>query len=159
MGKRRFFQTLFTLSIALKGIDGVLELIGGLVFIILKKQHIINILSRFFHYDLFNIPNQTILKWVTYISNGLTTNIKIFISVVLICSGFIKILLSVSLLLRKLIAFPIALGFLVVLFIYQMAQMFYTPSLFLNFFNFFDAIVILVIWREYIHLKRTREMR
>lgn len=154
MKRNGIFQTLFTLSIILKGIDGVVELVGGLVFVILKKQHILDIIFGFLNYDLFKIPNETILEWVTYVSNELTTSVKILISMILICNGVIKIVLSINLLLKNLVAFPISIAFLIILLIYQIIQTFYTPSLFLNLFNVFDFIVILLIWREYTRLKK-----
>ena len=159
MLKRKIVQHLFNFFIFIKGIDGLIELLGGLVFILLKKEVLIRIISHIFHYDLFDIPNKVILKWVTAISNALTTNVQIFISIVLIGSGLIKMVISFNLLRRKIAIFPIAIGFLLLLYIYQIIQMFYTPSIFMYLFNLFDAIVILVIYLEYRHLKKNREFR
>lgn len=152
--KYQIFQVLFTISIVLKGIDGVVEFTGGLIFAILTKESIVNIISSFLEYDIFEIPNQTLIRWITDISHALTSNIKIFISIVLIGSGFIKFILSINLLLRKLIAFHIGFAFLITLFIYQIVQMFFTPRPFLFAMNAFDGIVIFLIWRQYVHLKK-----
>ncbi len=156
MKNNRIVHILFNISMILKWIDGFFELLGGLAFVILKKEHILRLISHILNYNLFNIPNETISRWVTEISNALTTNIKIFISIILICNGAIKIILATSLLLKKLFAFPLAVAFLIILLLYQIIQMFYTPSLYLGLFNLFDSAVILVIWLEYQHLKKTK---
>lgn len=157
--KQRLVHILFTLSLVLKAIDGFIEFAGGLVFVFLKNADIIDLISKFLHYNLFKISNEKILDWVTYLSREFTTSIHIFISVILICSGFTKLVLALTLLMRKLFAFPFTLIFLCLLLIYQIVQTFYTPSLILYAFNIIDFIVILVIWREYIHLKKVNGFR
>lgn len=150
-------QTLFSASIIIKCIDGLIELAGGLSFIILDTDTIVEMWSRLLHYNLFHIHNVEILKLVTAASNALTTNVKVFISTILICNGFAKVTMAVPLFFRKLYAFPISLIFLVILLIYSIVQTFYTPSIYLTLFNIFDAAVILVIWLEYLHLKKTKK--
>jgi len=156
--KKRALQFFFTLSIILKGIDGIIEFFGGLIFITLKKQSILNIVSSILHYKLFNIPNATLFKWVNEFSHIFTTDFRIFVSIVLICNGFIKVLISVSLLMKKLVAFPLAVGFLILLLIYQIIQIFYSPSYLLIILTGFDIIVIILIWKEYLFLKKNKKM-
>lgn len=156
--REKVFRLLFTLSMILKCIDGVFELVGGLTFEILKKESILKMISTFLkHEKTFQIPNETILKWVTSISHVLSTNLRLFLSIILIGNGIIKIVLSISLLLRKYIAFPIALIFLTGLYVYQIVQTIYTPSPFLYFLDAFDLAVILVILKEYMRLKKEKK--
>ncbi len=156
--KQKLFQVLFNLSMIIKGIDGLFELAGGLAFIFLKKEHLLNLISKISHYNVLNISNHTFHKLANAASKVFETDIKNFIIVVLVCNGFIKIVIAGSLFLRIKRAFPYALVFLFALLVYQVVQMFYSPSLFLWLFNAFDALVILVIWAEYEHLKKTRKL-
>lgn len=152
--EHRFLQFLFTLTIVLKGIDGLFELIGGLFFVILKTPKLIDIISDILNYNIFHIPNDTIFDWVEKVSHALDTHVKVFIAILLIGNGVIKIALSINLLIRKLIVFPISIFFLILLLIYQTLQFIHTPSIYLFLFNLYDTIIIYVIWREYLYLKK-----
>jgi uncharacterized membrane protein len=155
----RVLQILFNISIVLKGVDGLIELIGGVLFAILEKEVILKLIIDFLSYDLFKIPNKTVLELATTVSHDLDTSIRNFIIAVLIGNGFIKIAFAIGLLLRKMFIFPISIIFLIGLLIYQIIQTFYTPSLYLIFFNLFDFAVIVVIWLQYIHLKKSKKFR
>ncbi|MBI2743904.1 MAG: DUF2127 domain-containing protein [Chlamydiales bacterium] len=150
---------LFNLAIILKGIDGLLEFVGGLFFVFLKKQGVLDSISKVLHYNLFKISNESVLDFVDYMSQMLSTSTFIFISAILIGNGVVKMLVSVGLLLRKFLAFIVAIVFLMLLLVYQIVECFYTPSLVLDMFTLFEALVIYVIWREYRYLKRTRGFR
>ena len=128
------------------------------VEVTLKKEEILTLVSNILHYNLLRIPNQTIFNMVSHLSEALTANIKVFISVVLICNGLIKMILSANLLMRKMLAFPIAMVFLLLLLIYEIIQLFYTPSIYLALFILFDAIIVIVIWREYVYLKKNHKL-
>jgi len=157
--KQRIYQVFFNLSMIVKGIDGVIELAGGLAFIFLNRENILNLLSHIYDYNMLDISNHTFLSLATAVSKAFETNVKNFIIVILVCNGFVKIGMSISLFMRYLKVFPVALVFLSVLFVYQIVQLFYTPSLFLILFNVFDALVILVIWAEYNQLKKSRKFQ
>jgi uncharacterized membrane protein len=142
-----------------KGINGLIELAAGLTFEILPKESLLELFERFLKSEkVFQFPNETIQNWVISASHALNTNLRLFISIILIGNGVIKIILSISLLLRKFIAFPIALIFLVGLYIYQIIQTVYTPTFLLYFLDVFDLFVIAVVWKEYLRLKKERKI-
>lgn len=153
--KEKFFELLFTLSMILKGIDGIIELLGGIAFAALNKEKMLQWFYDFLmKQKAFDISNETILNWVTAFSHALQTNVRVFITIILIGNGLIKIVMAIALLMRKYAAFPWSLFFLIVLYIYQIVQTIQSPSWFLYFFDAFDLAIILVIWKEYRRLKK-----
>lgn len=156
--KERVFELLFSLSMVLKAIDGIIELLGGIAFAALNKEKMLQWFYDFLMNEKsFQIPNETILKWVNAFSQALSTNMRVFISVILIGNGLIKIVMAIALLMRKYGAFPWSLFFLIVLYIYQIIQTIESPSWFLYFFDAFDLAIILVIWKEYLRLKKEKK--
>jgi uncharacterized membrane protein len=157
--KEKVFELLFSLSMILKGIDGIIELLGGIAFAAVNKEKMLQWFYDFLMNEkAFQISNETILKWVTAFSDALQTNVRVFITIILIGNGIIKIVMAIALLMRKYAAFPWSLFFLVLLFVYQIVQTIQSPSWFLYFFDAFDFAIILVIWKQYLLLKKDNKI-
>jgi uncharacterized membrane protein len=119
---RGLLDTTFEVSIILKGLDGLLELVGGLLLLAVSPATI---------------------------GNGLTGSAVRFAAAYLLVHGIVKVFLVVALLRNKLWAYPWLIFTLVVFIGYQLYRIALVPSAWLIALTVFDAFVVWLTWREW----------
>ena len=139
----------YEIGIIIKGIDGTLELIGGILVLTLSPGTILNI-THFFSQevlsgDKYNFIANSIEKTGHHLASGETT----FAALFLLTHGLVKVVLVACLLLNKLWAYPWALGVLSLFLIYQIYLLVTKPTFGMAFLSVLDAIIIFLVWREW----------
>jgi uncharacterized membrane protein len=140
---KSFVHRAFWLSLFLKGLDGALQLAGGVVVLIFEP----GTLGKAY-------------RWLTRFLLGKSSHnaeadfhisIEILVCIYLLSHGIIKVLLVYGLLKEKLWVFPAALvgfGFFLTLEIYRIYQHFYWAILILMCIDVFVVTMVILEWKK-----------
>ena len=147
----------FRAGIAIKGFDGLLECIGGVLILFIKPSS----LNEFFRvaalHDLPGKYDEIILAHLFHWTQSLAQGGKVFASVYLITHGLSKAILVTGLWMNKLWAYPLTIVVFGIFCVYQMHRYTHTHSIFLVLLTIFDLILMYLTWKEYVKLKRERD--
>jgi len=147
---------LFDLGVIIKGIDGALEVAGGVMFVLVKPQTLNAMVLFLTAHEISEDPADLVANLLRHSVRHLSSNTTLFAGVYLLGHGFTKLFLVVGLLRGKLWAYPAALWFLAALVVYQLYRILLTHSLALTGLTAFDLVVMSLIWHEYHFRKQAR---
>jgi uncharacterized membrane protein len=139
----------FRLGILLKGLDGVVEIIGGSLFLCFSRGQLADFIGRVTRGELLEDPDDLIANSLRHAFDHLSTSSKVFVAVYLLGHGVVKLLLVVGLWRRKQWVYPFACVMLIGFIGYQTWRMFRHFSAGLCIFTFLDGIILALIWNEY----------
>jgi len=140
---------IFEIGIILKGLDGVLETIGGLLLLALTPATINHLVSRLTQHELSEDPNDFIASHLLGYANGLTGSAVTFAALYLLVHGIVKIVLIAALLRNQIWAYPWMIGFLLLFIGYQLYRLVLSPTFGLSALTIFDAVIVWLTWREW----------
>jgi len=146
--RRETVHRLFDASLVIKGVDGVLEITGGLLFI-LSPGTVTGVVAVLTAHELSRKPDNWIAHSAERWLNNFTSNTQHFVSTYLIVHGLIKLLLVLGLWREQRWAFPASLVFLGIFVVYQFYRVAHTHSLTLLTLAILDIAVMVLIYREY----------
>lgn len=130
----------------MKGLDGVLQTIGGFFLWFLSPATLNHMVQSVLHYWI--VPSYLSDRLFDGAQHFATTG-KTFAAVYLFSHGLVKIAIVVALWLNKLWAYPLGLIVFTGFIVYQCYRYTYTHSVWLIWLSVFDAIVVYLTWREY----------
>jgi uncharacterized membrane protein len=155
---RHALDETFRASLVLKGIDGALELIGGLLLLLVSPTTMDRIARDLFQHELSEDPSDFFARHVLHVTANLHAT-RTFGAVYLLAHGVAKLVMVVGLWRRQRWAYPFALIFLIAFIVYQLYRMTFAPSTGLALLTVFDVFVVLLVWRDYgEHRRRTDGM-
>src|SRR3954452_6665806 len=139
----------FEIGIILKGLDGLLELIGGALLVAVSPATINRIVGALTQHELSEDPRDVIAIHLLRVSHGLTGAAVGFAAVYLLLHGIVKVVLVLALLRNKVWAYPWTIAFLVAFIGYQLYRIALHPTPGLIALTIFDAVIVWLTWREY----------
>ena len=145
----RFYEV----GILIKGLDGVLELIGGVLLLVLSSGTILHITHVLTRGELGEDPHNFLALHAQHIGQQLAQGHNGFAAIFLLTHGAVKVGLVICLLLNKLWAYPLGLVLLILLLIYQVYQLAVGPGVGMAFLSVLDVIIIWLVWREWQKVK------
>ena len=148
MKLKRLQATLFKTAIIIKGIDGIIEVIAGF-FLFFESNFISGIIRKIFEHELSEEPSDVIANFLINAAQNISLSSQHFIALYLLIHGLIKMGLVYALLKKIMWAYPLSLVFLSLLIIFQVVRFCFTHSVILLFFTLLDAVIVLVIRKEY----------
>ena len=154
--REKWLRRLFKIGVVLKGIDGVLETIGGTVFLCLGRAALSRFVTMITRPILLEDPDDWLATSLRHAFKHLAPDAKLFGSIYLLVHGAVKIFLVISLLRGKLWAFPTAMAVLLAFMVYQGYRLSAHFSWFLVGLTALDGVILLLIWHEYLYLKHRR---
>jgi len=140
---------IFEIGIILKGLDGVLEAIGGLLLLAVTPATINRLVARLTQHELSEDPNDFIARHLLGYAHGLTGSAVTFAAVYLLVHGIVKIVLVAALLRNQVWAHPWMIGFLHIFIGYQLYRLALAPTFWLTALTIFDAVIVWLTWREW----------
>ncbi len=140
----------FAVGITLKGLDGVLEVIGGVLLLVVSPATIDRLTKALTEHELSEDPHDFLATHLLHASSGLTGSALRFGAAYLLSHGVVKIVLVAALLRNKLWAYPWMIAFLVAFIAYQVYRMTFAPSIGLVAFTVFDMAIVWLTYREYL---------
>ena len=139
----------FHVSVFLKGLVSLVEIIGGLLAFFVPLSYVTNLMVHLSQGELMEDPGDFIATHLTQMAQQLSVASGTFIALYLLSRGLIKLFLVVALLKNQLWAYPSSLIVLGLFVAYQVFQIILAFSAFLLALTIFDLIVMWFIWREY----------
>lgn len=150
-------EKVFRLLVWLKGLDAVLELIGGILLFVVSPRAIGTVAQFLTQHELSEDPHDFIANTLLTASASLTHNhVSLFGALYLLSHGIVKIILVWAVLRDKLWAYPWMIAFLGVFVVYQIYRLVIrvTPGLLI--LTLFDMVIIWLTVREYHRLQASR---
>lgn len=145
---------LFEISVLLKGVHALLELLGGMLFYFVSTDAITKTVLALTQEELLQDPHDLVANFLLQSAQSLSVGGKTFAAFYLLSHGVIKLILVVSLLRDKLWAYPASIVVLGLFMTYQLYRFTFTHSLGLIALTVFDLIVLALVWHEYSLIRR-----
>jgi len=139
----------FEVGVLLKGFDGILEVIGGLLLLLIKPAFISHLAAIVTQHELSEDPHDFIATHILHSTQTLGRGALVFAAIYLLSHGITKIILVVEILRNRLWAYLgliyLTLGFIV----YQSYRLSFSHSLALALFTVYDVIIVYLTVLEY----------
>lgn len=139
----------YEIGILLKGIDGILELVGGVLLLVIPPNTIDAITTFLTQHELSQNPNDFIATHVLQYGHDLTHGSHAFAAAFLLTHGLVKIVLVGALLRNYPWAYPFAIITLGLFIAYQVYRMVVEPTWGMAFLTVLDIVITWLIWREW----------
>jgi uncharacterized membrane protein len=139
----------FEIALILKGLDGVLELVGGVALLLIPRGRLVGWAAALTQHELSEDPHDFVATHLLDSAHHLTAGGLIFAAVYLLAHGVVKVVLVAAVLRNKLWAYPWMIGFLLVFIGYQAYRFALQPGWGLVLLTVFDAFIVWLTWREY----------
>lgn len=147
--RRRLLDTTFWVSLVLKGLDGVLEMIGGVLLLLVSPAQLGTVARLLTQHELAEDPTDFIATHLLHLASHLTEGATLFGAAYLLAHGLVKVVLVSAVLRDKLWAYPWMIAFLLVFIAYQLVVLVVGFSWGLAVLTAFDGFVVWLTWREY----------
>ena len=145
----------FAIGIIAKGLNGLTELVGGLLLLFVTPGGIHHLAAVITQGELSEDPHDVIARYILHTANGLTGSAVLFGAIYLLAHGAVKVVLVIALLLNKLWAYPCLIVVLLIFIGYQLYRIALDPSPGLIALTIFDTLIVALTWREYRRQRRT----
>ena len=147
----------FKIGLVLKGLDGVLEVVGGILLLFLSPDAIEHLVRMLTAHELSEDPHDLVARYLLHTTAHLNHGTTLFGAIYLLSHGIAKIVLVALVLRDKLWAYPWLIGLLLAFIAYQLYQITAVHfSAGLTALTVFDAVLVWLTWREY-RAKRARQ--
>jgi len=150
---------LFEIVVALKGLDGLLELVVGVALLLVTPASINHLVRTLTAHELAQDPTDFVSTHLVTAAAHLSRSSTIYGGIYLVVHGAAKGALVVLVLLDKLWAYLAMIVLLGVFIVYQLVQIIDNPGLGLIALTAFDGLVAALTWREYRAKRRAAELR
>ncbi len=149
----RLVHVVFLIGVIGKGIDGVLETIGGVALFFVDPNQINHWVRALTAHELSEDPDDVVARYLRDAAHRLSPHTKTFGAAYLLVHGLIKVGLVGGLLRRRLWAYPAAMAAFLAFVIYQIYRYSLTGADSLLFLSALDVVVIVLTWLEYRRLR------
>ncbi len=147
--KSQLRELLFRISVALKGLHAVLEIVGGIALLVVSPALILRVIEFLTQDEIAEDPRDLVANYLLDAARHLSLGSQHFAAYYLLSHGVIKAFLVAALLKSKLWAYPLALTVFGAFIAYQLYRFTFTHSTGLIALSLFDLVVIWLIWLEY----------
>jgi uncharacterized membrane protein len=146
---------LFRVVIALKGLDGLLEVLGGILLLFLEPEQLAGIGRFLTQHELSEDPHDVVANLVLHGASSLSAgHATLFGAFYLLSHGLVKVVLVWAVLRDRLWAYPWMIAFLGIFIVYQAYRIVVRITLGMVLLTLFDLVVVWLTVREY---RRNRE--
>ncbi|HEV2751968.1 MAG TPA: DUF2127 domain-containing protein [Gemmatimonadales bacterium] len=151
--RERIVHLLFEIGVIAKGIDGVLEIVGGVLLLLISPTQLHYIARILTQHELSEDPHDIVANYILHSSQGLSAGVKLFGAIYLLWHGVVKGGLVTALLLKRRWAYPTAIVAFLLFLVYQLYRYSHTSAPELLLLSVLDVVVILLTWFEYRRLR------
>lgn len=144
------FDKVFEGGIILKGIDGGLEFLGGLLVLFVSPAALHHFTTFITHRELVEDPHDKIANLLLHATSHYSAGGRTFLVIYLWLHAAIKLIAVFGILKNQLWAYPFSLITLGLLVVYQLYDIFFVKlSVGMIVLTVFDVLILWLIWREY----------
>lgn len=153
--QHRLLDRVFEISIVVKGINGVIELIAGVALFFLDPQWIRTAWTGFTAHLVVGHEHSPIWQWFVHLADALDTKATVFAAIYLLLHGVIKVVLVWALLKELMWAYPWMLATLCAFIAYQCYELIVHFSWWMLALTVFDILIVALTAREWqLHRQR-----
>ncbi|MGH3719519.1 MAG: DUF2127 domain-containing protein [Pseudonocardiaceae bacterium] len=156
--RRSTTERLFRVAIAMKGLDGGLQLLAGIVLIFLPAAAITRLADTVVNRELVGDPTGKLAVHLHAAADHFAGGSRSFAITYLLLHGIIKIVLVAALWRKLMAAYPIAVAALGAFVVYEVLRAIHTRSIALPIFAALDLVIIFLVVKEYLQLRRERRL-
>jgi uncharacterized membrane protein len=149
MAVSRSLDRTFKISVGLKGLDGALETVGGLLLLFVQPATLQHWARTFTEHELSRDPHDFFARHLLHSTGQLTHGKALYASIYLLSHGLSKVVLVVAVLRGQLWAYPGIMILLLAFIVYQLYEISIHFTVGLTLLTIFDAFVVWLTWREY----------
>ncbi|RWZ79252.1 MAG: DUF2127 domain-containing protein [Candidatus Chaera renei] len=157
LSRRQLLHDSFLISISLKGLNGLAEVIGGVTLFFVSPQQMQRLIEILTQHELRQDPNDWLANQLLRGGEHITAGGISFAAVYLLAHGIPKLAAVAALLKGKLWAYPFSLAVLGGFIVYQLYYLATKPGIGMVLLTGFDILVVVLIWLEYRAKRRERE--
>ena len=139
---------------AVKGIDGLIELIGGITLLLVSQAEVQKVIAAVVTRDLLGPPDGSLARHFVAGTAEFASGDRTFAVLYLLLHGVLKVALVIALLRHWLPAYPVAIVVLGLFVVYELYRATQTGSVLLPVLAVVDIAVIVLVVREYRALRR-----
>lgn len=154
--RARIIHVAFDIGVIVKGIDGVLEMIGGALLFVVRPDQLRRAARLLTLHELTEDPRDAVANYLLHASQRLSPGATSFGAIYLLWHGVVKVGLVTALLLRQRWAYPVAVGAFLLFLLYQVYRYAHTHAPELLVLSALDVLVILLTLLEYGRLRAGR---
>ena len=122
-GASKLMHRIFDVVVVLKGLDGVLEIIGGIALLFVQTGVIVALATALTAHELSEDPHDFVANLLTHWAASFGHSTQMFIAAYLLFHGIAKVTLATFLLMGKSWAYPAALTFFLVFVAYAVYRL------------------------------------
>lgn len=149
----KYLHAAFEIGIILKGLDGIFEILGGILLLIIKPAQIVTIVQILTQHELAQDSRDLVANYLVNASHQLSVSAELFGAVYLLSHGIIKAVIVVGLLKNKYWVYPISIVIFCIFGAYQIYRYTYSHSAGLLLLTILDVVVIFLTYHEYRYIK------
>lgn len=142
----------FNIGIVIKGLDGLLELVGGGALLLTSQPAIHHVVALLTQRELIEDPHDLVANHLLHFAQQFSLDSRHFAGVYLLAHGLVKIAMVVGLLRGLRWSYPVAVVLMTAFIGYQGYRLFHQPSPLLALLTVTDVTVTCLIVREWRHL-------
>lgn len=141
----------FAIGIIAKGLDGIIEIVGGLLLLAATPDAIDRLLTAITREELAEDPSDFLATRLLHLSasDTFTAGGLRFAAIYLLAHGVVKVVLVAAVLRDKLWAYPWMIGFLLLFIGYQLYRIAVDPTAGMIALTAFDAVLTWLATREW----------
>jgi len=153
MPRSRIPHILFDISVVTKGLDGALEILGGVLLILFNPTQIHSLIRALTEHELSEDPRDLVATYLRNSTQHLAAGTQAFAASYLLWHGIVKVILVTALLLKRRWAYPTAIVAFLLFLLYQLYRYSHTRAPELLALSILDVFVIGFTWLEYKRLR------
>jgi uncharacterized membrane protein len=153
MRRERIVHVLFDIGVITKGIDGALEVAGGVLLWVVNPARIHNLARILTLHELSHDSHDLVARYLLNRAEHLSAGTQTFAAIYLLWHGVAKLALVTALLLKQRWAYPAAIVAFGLFLAYQLYRYAHTHAPGLLVLSVLDVLVIVLTWLEYKRLR------
>ena len=157
--REKLFHRLFLLGIWLKGLNGIVQIAGGILLLTVSLESLNQFVIQLTGDEIEEDSGDLIAKALRQAVNHMTPSSKVVAGLYLVANGIVRVFLAYGILRGKLWYFPVGMGIISVFVVGLIARLTFHFTYLVFFLVLINIAVILLIWREYKRLRRARHAR
>ena len=149
-------ELLFRIAMVVKGLDGLIELVGGITLLLVSQAEVQKVIAAVVTRDLLGPPDGSLTRHFVAGTAEFASGSRTFAVLYLLLHGVLKLGLVIALLRHWLPAYPVAVVVLGLFVVYELYRATQTGSVLLPVLALVDVAVIVLVVREYRALRSSQ---
>jgi uncharacterized membrane protein len=149
----RKIRLIFDVSLWLKGLFAVSEIVAGIAAYFVSPQLLQNMVQWVTKQEFAEDPHDLIANFLLHTAQHLSIGTQRFAAFYLFSHGLIKLWLIIGLLRKRLWYYPVAMVVFTLFVAYQVYRYNFTHSVWLLLVTVLDILVVGLVWHEYRYIR------